>query len=508
LTTSKVWSTAVQHDNFQIQQHFFGFEIELEDDFFDPRVVDFMDFRVPQKKETRFVYILPFSKRTALIEFTVFSVHLLPSDEYERELRHYITTQLGLTAYKISRIERGVISMAIDTLPRFSGRWLKSRIQPIGAAAGMVKPSTGYSFSRNQKFLKSGQGIMQRWQWRFYLYDSLILGIIRDEGQRLGHIFSQLFRANPPDQIFQFLDEESRIFDELKIFYSLPWAPFIQRLILKAPFFFGVLLTTLVSPLDHMIAPSIGLFIFGITHGSVDHELSSSPSRFIFFSRYLMGIALYLGLWWLSPASALLLFLILSAQHFGESQFARALKISSSPHLRILAVTWGAFATLAGPLFHWSEALPILRSILRDPAALASIPEPWPWICAVALSGMAMLSAALFDRYELETTNRSRLALPATLLLIGALWVLPLLAGFLCFFAFWHSTDSIEQQRAKLGWSWSQYFRKAWPLTVVSWVALMVLAFFFGSNWGLFFVALAALTFSHARVTNTAPFVC
>ncbi|NBQ52301.1 MAG: hypothetical protein EBU49_01795 [Proteobacteria bacterium] len=53
----------------EVLQYFLGFEVETGSDHFDPDVVDLMDFRVAQKGDVRFVYVLPFSRRHALVEF-------------------------------------------------------------------------------------------------------------------------------------------------------------------------------------------------------------------------------------------------------------------------------------------------------------------------------------------------------------------------------------------------------------------------------------------------------
>jgi lycopene beta-cyclase len=66
-----------------LMQHFKGWEIETNSDAFNPQVVTLFDFRTPQNGTMRFFYILPFSKRRALIEYTLFSANLLKGHEYE-----------------------------------------------------------------------------------------------------------------------------------------------------------------------------------------------------------------------------------------------------------------------------------------------------------------------------------------------------------------------------------------------------------------------------------------
>ena len=50
-----------------------GWYIKTPKPIFDVQKAVFMDFTVPQKQETRFMYVLPFTKTDALIEYTLFS---------------------------------------------------------------------------------------------------------------------------------------------------------------------------------------------------------------------------------------------------------------------------------------------------------------------------------------------------------------------------------------------------------------------------------------------------
>ncbi len=77
-------------------QHFKGWIIETPEPAFDPEVVTFMDYRLEQKGETRFVYVLPFSPHRAMVEFTVFSPALCSPEEYDNELKKYIRQQLNI----------------------------------------------------------------------------------------------------------------------------------------------------------------------------------------------------------------------------------------------------------------------------------------------------------------------------------------------------------------------------------------------------------------------------
>ncbi len=56
-----------------LQQHFIGWFVTTEAPIFDPETMVFMDFDLPQKNNTRFMYVLPFSSNKALVEYTLFS---------------------------------------------------------------------------------------------------------------------------------------------------------------------------------------------------------------------------------------------------------------------------------------------------------------------------------------------------------------------------------------------------------------------------------------------------
>jgi len=93
-----------------LNQHFLGWFIKTEKDVFDDEVATFMDFTVSQKGNTRFMYVLPSSKKEALFEYTLFSEELLSDKEYEDEIRAYLAKK-GIANYKITEKEKGCIPM-------------------------------------------------------------------------------------------------------------------------------------------------------------------------------------------------------------------------------------------------------------------------------------------------------------------------------------------------------------------------------------------------------------
>ncbi|AII51776.1 lycopene cyclase family protein [Hymenobacter sp. APR13] len=216
-------------------QHFVGWEVETPHDVFDPATVEFMDFRGEQHHEARFIYVLPFSKRRALVEYTLFSAQVLPQAEYEHAMRTYLE-QMGVTDFRIEAVEIGAIPMTDHPMPAAAG----PNIINLGTRAGRAKPSTGYAFKRIQEhsarlvaaLAATGQPPRNLTgdRWQFGMFDALLLDIMQRRGETTRDIFTELFRHNSVERIFDFLDERTSALANLQVMNSVtPW-PFLRSI--------------------------------------------------------------------------------------------------------------------------------------------------------------------------------------------------------------------------------------------------------------------------------------
>lgn len=221
-----------QPENHNLLQHFKGWVISTEKACFDPKMPEIMDFRVEQHGDCRFLYVLPFDEKTALVEFTLFNDKLLTDSEYEADLRQYIDQFLDTGSYQIAETEYGVIPMSDESTQENP----TEHIIRIGTSGGFTKPSTGYTFQRTQRYL---QGIVtnlaetgkpnrtQSWfKGRFKLYDSIFLNVLEKHRYPADDMFTRLYTDNRPAKVFKFLDEDTRLTEELRIFWNMPWGPF------------------------------------------------------------------------------------------------------------------------------------------------------------------------------------------------------------------------------------------------------------------------------------------
>ena len=214
-------------------QHFVGQIIETQKPCFDPGKIEFMNFNVPQKGNTRFMYVLPLTENKALLEYTLFSENLLERKEYVDSIKAFLE-KLPTGGYKILEEEEGKIPM---TCYRFD---LKNspRLLHIGTAGGWTKPSTGYTFQRiNEKtkalvdFIKKGEPLSRFGKRdRFWFYDMLFIDVLAKDNAQGSDLFKRMFQKNSPDLIFKFLDERSSLIQELQIMQSFNVRQFVSAL--------------------------------------------------------------------------------------------------------------------------------------------------------------------------------------------------------------------------------------------------------------------------------------
>lgn len=223
---------APKEGDYFLYQHFMGWWIESESADFTVDTATLMDFRTPQFDDARFFYVLPITSKRALVEFTVFSQQLLEDKAYRKALEDYLQTNLGIKDFSIEEEEFGVIPMTNGPLTGNYG----PRVIPIGTAGGAVKPTTGYAFLRIQRQAKSlanqlingEKSKIAKQSRRFRFYDNLLLHILEKEGNVAAKIFSALFKNNNMARVLTFLEERSHFGQELAIFSSLPFAPFLR----------------------------------------------------------------------------------------------------------------------------------------------------------------------------------------------------------------------------------------------------------------------------------------
>tara|TARA_B100000029_G_scaffold515004_1_gene620020 strand:- start:1236 stop:2297 length:1062 start_codon:yes stop_codon:yes gene_type:complete len=214
-------------------QHFGGLEIETNIDSFDEYTLDLMDFDCNQKKAVHFFYVLPYSKRNALIETTWLSNMKDESIlDYDNQLREYIEKKLGIKNYKINFTEKGAIPLF------YSNNKNKDKFINIGTAGKMTRLSTGYTFLNIQdhsKFIVANLKNLKKLQnytipTKYNFLDNVFLRVLSKNPELMPEIFYKMFEA-PNKSVIKFLSNKSNFLEDFRIILKMPKFLFIRNLI-------------------------------------------------------------------------------------------------------------------------------------------------------------------------------------------------------------------------------------------------------------------------------------
>jgi lycopene beta-cyclase len=509
-----VWKPSKANESF-LWQSFYGWEIETKEDAFDPEVFNMMDFNVEQAGNTQFVYTLPRSSKTALVELTRFGEICIEENESNDLLNGYLLRK-GINNYEINHREQGRIPMS--TLQIYSDSVSSGHIY-LGGAAGRIKPSTGYAFKsmafdariiaenvENNYDLNDRREPLER-KGRFAFYDRLLLKIIEKYPEQGKHIFVSLFAKVDPNRVLKFLEEKTTVKEDMRVLGSLPKMPFIKEatvdlftsvmahfkaiIPLVAALFLGLLNRFDLAGVSFAFL-GFGIALIGIPHGAMDHVLLQKEPLKIkgllgFVSKYLLrGLGIWV-LWWMSPTLGLIIFLLYSAWHFGQADFEEW----GSP-TGFFSFIWGC-VLLALILFsHSSET-----NAIFDQLHVPSVPFVNGMIIENQHVGFEI--ACLFSA-ALSLKNRSYKMLISFIALCVSVY-LPLLIAFGVYFIFQHSVHGWFHIKRQLNSSHFQLYKIAFPFTMGAFLLFILFFYRDAELWsnqvGAFFVFLSCLSFPH-----------
>ena len=506
----------LQKNQFYINQSFVGWQIQTNEEVFDPQSFTMMDFEIPQDNSTQFVYVLPFDSKHALVEVTRFGEDIMSIDEGEKLLNNYLKNYKN---YQVLDIEKGCIPMTNADI----STEICSNIRNMGARAGHIKPSTGYAFKsmsmdattivnqialENETIVPSNVQIRDN---RFAFYDSLLLRILSEKSHLGKPIFKRLFQRIKAPEILYFLDEESSLSNELKIFYSLQWKPFIvaalkelwniNNQIFKSflPLVLSILFLAFQS-LNMTYLTDVflvtGLLLIGIPHGAIDHLIETNHFNqsvsLKFIALYLAQGAVIVLLWYMNPLLALLIFIGYSIFHFAQADFTEW-KLNSK-----ISWIWGILFFCGILLSHPIELNEILNqlSISELPKIQGNIFSSLWQDIAFGCLGLGIIMGFIQRSTAMITTSLF-LLLTTQLTLIHA---------FGTYFIYNHSLLGWNHLRNHFQVNSLQLWKKASLFSFGAYALFLFLYWYFGNDFGnyigTFFVFLSAISFPHVLRMN------
>jgi lycopene beta-cyclase len=462
-----------QPNETHLYQSFIGYFITCDEKKPAFEAVDLMDFDVAQSDETQFCYVLPFDEHNLLVELTRFGKEVINEECATLILDEYITKRFG--SYRILEVERGNIPMSTAKIVGEQHH----NVIAIGARSGAIKPSTGYAFKKmmqqaeaiSESLLPAKKSFKTLQNKRFELYDRLLLKILTNKPQLGKPIFRQLLSRNSIPSVFRFLDEKSTFIEELKLFRTLPIGTFLSAFVFdmfvsKKKELAALLLVLTTCLLLVLQATDSLLFewtnnfllisgfaIIGIPHGAVDHLLTKDEQltrpTIGFILRYLSSAVLLFLLWMIAPTLSLVLFLLYSSWHFGESDlFQWGIKKNKI----VISWLWGIALLSLLLISHISETRDIMLQLG------VTIPS------FITKNTFAFSSIISIIAFIIGVTTQNKLMILSLIMLLLATQ-LPLLTAFGLYFIGQHSINSWMHIKKGLKINNKQFFLNAFPFT-------------------------------------------
>ena len=260
---------------------------------------------------------------------------------------------------------------------------------------------------------------------------------------------------------------------------------------------------------NNLIIVSLFLILtIGISHGSLDHikgkqllKILGFKSCILFYFGYLMISLITIFTWILFPNFLLLFFLIVASYHFGKED-SEFLNKSKKKNYELVYFLKGSLVIVAPLLFHKNETIFIFQSLNFDISESILINN-------LMLYYFILLSfcSSIFLCLNKNLDTKSLLIMDFLSILILNYFLNPILA-FSVYFCFLHSIrhsiSLIKKINNNIKKGFSIFFKKAFPLIIIT-ILAYVIALFFLNNYNelnesiykVIFIGLASLTFPH-----------
>ena len=225
---------AQQHAGATLFQVFAGRELATDYDCFDPHSAELMTDLRCDSDGLVFSYVLPLTRRHALVEVTRFAKLPLPRSALASDLDLLIAKRGWGTALAL-RQEYAVLPMGLPRTAKLPAGAVRA-----GVGGGALRAASGYGFLRIRTWAKlcaaslAGGGAvlghppeprLRRWM------DALFLQVLRREPERAPELFLRLARGVSGATFVRFMSDCAGVSDYARVIAALPPSPFLRALI-------------------------------------------------------------------------------------------------------------------------------------------------------------------------------------------------------------------------------------------------------------------------------------
>ena len=257
------------------------------------------------------------------------------------------------------------------------------------------------------------------------------------------------------------------------------------------------------------------LILFGVPHGALDlyidqHLHKSESNQKIFLLKYIANIIAYALVWYFFPVAALIIFILITAYHFGEIDWlGKTDNAVQKMAYSVIGLLWILLLLSKNINFALQIFIRMERSAFNENQWTTLANKIYP----MTLIGLALVYIILFffkDYFFSKSKYYYYLLLQQIILIVFAFYM-PLWLCFAFYFGFWHSLLSFDKIRITFGMpndfiGWKNLLIKAAPFSIMAWFGFVYITFLTLNSkdasgiFTLLFISLSVLALPHLQI--------
>ena len=257
------------------------------------------------------------------------------------------------------------------------------------------------------------------------------------------------------------------------------------------------------------------LILFGVPHGALDlyidqHLHKSDSNQKIFLLKYIGNIIAYALVWYFFPIAALVIFILITAYHFGEIDWmGKTENIIHKIAYSVIGLLWILLLLSKNVNFALEVFMRMERSAFNEKQWIHLANKIYP----ITLIGLFAVYAILFFFKGLFFSKNKYyyyLITQQLTLIVFALFM-PLWLCFAFYFGFWHSLLSFDKIRITFNMpnnfiGWKDLLIKAAPFSIMAWFGFVYITLSTLNSkdasgiFTLLFISLSVLALPHLQI--------